>query len=89
VLGFTEEDEREVSSTLYDRLQADDLWAWVHENGETPVSAYKDDEEIVAEVPNRGRAESILEDESEKEEICELKIPKISKVLNNNSEVMY
>jgi hypothetical protein len=87
VLGFTE-DEREVSSTLYDRLQANDLWAWVHENNETPVSVYKDDEEIVAEVPNRGRAESIPKDESEKEEIYELKPPKISIVLNNISEVM-
>jgi hypothetical protein len=64
------------------------MWAWVRENDETLVAVYRDDEEILAEDLNGGRAESLPEDESEKEEICELKILKISKVLNTISEVM-
>jgi hypothetical protein len=36
---------------------------------ELPFAAYKDVEEIVAEVLNRGRAESLSEDDSENEEM--------------------
>jgi hypothetical protein len=42
----------------------------------------------VVEVLNRGRAEYLLEDGSENEEVCELETPKISKVLDSISEVI-
>jgi hypothetical protein len=55
--GFTEEDEREASNTL----QVNELWAWVREDDEISVAVYKDDEEIVAEILNSGRAEYLSE----------------------------
>ena len=55
-----------------------DLEAWVREDEETPVSACKSDEEIVAAVQSRGKTAASSEDESENEEDeCEVEMPKI------------
>lgn len=72
LLGFTEENAGKASNTLHNRLQVNNLQAYVHEDDETPVAVYKDDEETVAEVINHGRIECLSEDDSENEEICEL-----------------
>jgi hypothetical protein len=43
---------------------------------------------FVPEVLNYTRADYLLEDDSENEEMCELSTPKISKALDSISEVM-
>jgi hypothetical protein len=78
----------EASTALDDRLQVNDLRTWVREDNETPITVCKDDEDTVAEVLNRRRAEYVSEDDSENEEMCELETPKISKPLDSISEVM-
>jgi hypothetical protein len=62
----------EVTHTLHDRLQVNDLQAWAHDNDETPITVYKGEHETAAEVLNHGCAEYLLEDDSENEEMCEL-----------------
>jgi hypothetical protein len=42
----------EASNTLHDKLQLNDLRAWVCEDDEAPITVYEDDEEIVSEVLN-------------------------------------
>jgi hypothetical protein len=87
-LGFTEEDAREASNTFHDRLHVNDLRAWVHKDVETHVAVYKNDDEIVAQVLNHGRAEYLSEGDSGNEEMCELETPEVSKALDSTSEVM-
>jgi hypothetical protein len=90
-LGFTEEDAREASNVFADRITVSDLAAWVLEDEETPISAPKSDEEIVAAVQSRGGTLASSEEESENEEVedeCEVETPKIGKILDNISEVM-
>jgi hypothetical protein len=49
------EDSHETSNTLHNRLQVNDLQAWVCEDDETPVAVYEGNEETVAEVLNHGK----------------------------------
>jgi hypothetical protein len=84
-LGFPEKDVAEASIILDNILQVNNLRTWICD--ETPT-VYKDDEKTAAEVLNSGKEKYLLDFDGKNEEMCELEIPKIRKVLDSISEVM-